>query len=100
MRTYNGSDVILIHSPEGKLQVRITLTDKGPVLSLAGARLELESLDIVAVRCRKFEVNATESACIAGEASVRISGQDLSFRAKADARVEGERVLFNCPEDF
>lgn len=75
-----------VHNPEGDVQVRIALTDGQPVVTLSGARLELESPDTVAVKSRVFEVRASEKVDVRSEGEVELSSA-------------GEMKLF-ADEDF
>lgn len=49
-----------IRSPDGEVEVRIVLTDAGPVVRLRAARLEMETTESVDIRCRDFNVRADE----------------------------------------
>jgi hypothetical protein len=49
-----------VRSPDGEVEVRIVLTDAGPVVRLRAARLEVESAESVDVRCKNFNVRAGE----------------------------------------
>lgn len=49
-----------VRSPDGEVEVRIVLTDAGPVVRLRAAKLELETIDSVDVRCKNFNVTAEE----------------------------------------
>src|SRR5579859_547084 len=53
VRVDGGKEELEVRSPNGDVEVRITLTDAGPVVSVRGARLELESPDAVSVNCRR-----------------------------------------------
>lgn len=87
----SGRDVILhvqqnreeieVRSPDGMLEIRISLTESGPVVQLKGGRLEIESSDAVRVNCQKFEVNAQ---------------QGIDLKSRDNINLDGEYVQLNC----
>jgi phage gp45-like len=87
VRIDGGKEELEVRSPQGEVEVRITLTDAGPVVSLRGARLELETPDAVAVQCRRFEVNTTEA--------VEISGKEMLLQTEDDMRLKGKIIHLN-----
>jgi hypothetical protein len=77
VRLADGTEELEIRSPRGDVEVRIVLTEAGPVVRLSGARLELEAAETVAVRCRRFEVRAEGDICLDG-ATVRLNSPEES----------------------
>src|SRR5215212_7513132 len=71
-----GEEELEIRSPSGETQLRVILTDQGPVLRLSGVRLELEAAETVAIRCRNFEVHAGEA--------VQLTGQEMRVQTTGD----------------
>ena len=95
VRVDGGREELEVRSPSGDVEVRITLTEAGPVVSLRGARLELESPDAVAINCRKFEVNTTEGTELKSAGAVRIEGQEMNLRTEDDMRLKGKIIHLN-----
>jgi hypothetical protein len=91
-----GREELEIRSPQGKVEVRITLTENGPVVSLRGARLEMEAADMVAVRCRRFEVQTTEGTDLTSSGDVQITGRELKVKTENDIHMNGEVIRLNC----
>lgn len=60
VRLADQGEELLVRSPEGEVEVRILLTEGGPVVRLRAARLELESSERIDVACRQFNVEAEE----------------------------------------
>src|SRR5689334_9807832 len=87
LRIGSGGEDIEVRSAAGDLDLRITLTGAGPVVSLRGARVEVDAAD-VAVRCRDFDVQAS------GE--VRFGAQELRAETKRDIHLNGEFIRLNC----
>jgi hypothetical protein len=75
VRLAAGAEELEIRSPRGEVEVRIVLTETGPVVRLSGARLELDAAETVAVRCRRFEVRAEEDICLDG-AMIRLNSPE------------------------
>lgn len=71
---------IEVRSPAGDLELRIALTDQGPVLLLRGVRLEIDSTDAVSLRCKELDIHAAGGIRLA-------SGGDVSIAAQGEARI-------------
>jgi len=91
-----GREELEIRSPAGEVEVRIILTENGPVVNLRGARLEMEAIDAVALRCRRFEVQSTEGTELTSSGDVQITGRELKVRTERDIRMNGEVIRLNC----
>src|SRR5438067_13914917 len=79
------------------MELRIALTDQGPVLTLRGARLEIDAADTVAVNCRHFAVHTTDGVVLdaAGGIALR-SGAETHLRSAGDTYIDGRLVNLNC----
>jgi hypothetical protein len=95
VRVDGGREELEVRSPQGDVEVRITLTDAGPVVSLRGARLELESPDAVAVNCRKFEVNTQEGTELKSAGAVQIAANEMNVNTTDDIRLRGKIIHLN-----
>lgn len=90
-RLPSGRDVILhvrpdheeieVRSPDGLLELKISLTPGGPVVQIRGGRLEIESTDAVKVNCQKFQVNAE---------------QGIDLQSRGNVTLDGDYVQLNC----
>ena len=98
LRIDGAGEEIEIRSARGEVDVRITLTDAGPVVSLRGARLELEAPD-VSVRCNTFDVHATETLSLSSERDVRIEADELRAKTEHDVHLNGAFIRLNCTAD-
>ena len=87
---------LLVRSPDGEVEVRVTLTKDGPVLKLRGARLELESPESVAVNCRRFTVNSAEDTNLHSGGDVHITGHELRVQTESDMHFKGGIIHLNC----
>src|SRR5262245_27824783 len=82
VKVAGGREELEVRSPAGEIEVRITLSDVGPVVHLRGARLELDSLQAVAINCERFEVCATEGATLKSAGEVQIAGHEMRVQTR------------------
>lgn len=95
LETDADHEELLVCNPAGLVELRVRLTDQGPVLTLSGARIELDA-DTVALRCRELEIQARETAKIeASRVDVEAKLGGITLRANDDVEVEGERIWLN-----
>ena len=96
VRVGPDGEEILLRSARGKMELRLRLTDDGPVLSLHGVRLEIEATESVAVNCRDFEVNARDNVRLtAGDLTVQ-SDAEIHMRSGGQTFIDGDFVNLNC----
>jgi hypothetical protein len=98
VRTAQGQEELEIRTAEGELEVRITLTEAGPVIQLRGARLEVESPDAVAFHCRRFEVHAEECLDLQSGGDAGIMARELRVKTEGDVRIDGDVIRLNCEQ--
>jgi phage gp45-like len=76
-----GADLLEVHAPDGRLELRLKLTEDGVVLQLEAARIALKADESIDVDCKTFNLNAVS---------------DVNLQSQAgDLRVRGERVFIN-----
>ncbi len=98
VRMDSEGEQIEIRSPAGELDLRIVLTSAGPVVTLRGARLEVDSAE-VAFRCRTFDVHATERLRVSSEGEVQIAADEMRLTAEHDIHLNGAYLRLNCTAD-
>ena len=76
-----GDEVVEIRSPGGLVELRVRLTEDGPVLQLDGVKLEVKAAESVDIECQRFSVKASEKAEVT-------SGGDLEVRADKEMTIE------------
>ncbi len=84
---------IEVRTQDGLLELRITLTENGPVLRVSAARIELHAADTVAVRCATFDVQTTQATTLS-------SAGPIEVKAAGNLRLDGDQVFLNCEEGF
>lgn len=108
-----SGELVTIQGPEGGVELRVLLTDDGPVLRFDAARLELRSAGAIRAECERFEVAARSDVVqeAGGDISLRARGDlstrarttsvtstrgDVALKANDDVTLDGERVKLNC----
>jgi len=86
-----GGEEIVLRSSGGDVDLRITLTDAGPVISMRGARVEVDAAD-VAFRCHDFAVQANEVRIEAKE-DVHLNGAFIRLNCTAEGEAEAQALL-------
>lgn len=90
-RDAGSGESLEVRGPGGEVELRVRLTDDGPVLRLEGPRIELSATDLLKLECRRFELDATEDVAIrsGGELTLdsvddlRIHVSDADFKVKS-----------------
>src|SRR5256885_891845 len=59
-----GEQLVEIRNAGGMLEVRIRLTEEGPILQMDAARLQLKATEAVQIESKHVEVKATEQLAI------------------------------------
>ena len=77
------------------LEVRIRLTEQGPVLQMESARLQLKATEAVEIESARVEIKGTERVELSG-GSVKVHGdEDVEVEASGDVRVTGKMIFLN-----
>jgi len=83
-----SDDLVEIRSASGQVEVRIRLTEDGPVLQMESARLSLKASESVEIESKRVAIKATETVEIASDNEVEVEG-------KGDVRVNGKMIYLN-----
>lgn len=90
-----GADqVVEIRNESGMLEVRIKLTDQGPILQMEGARLSLKATESLEIESNKVSVKADELA-LTGKSVTVSSEEDVNVNANGEVRVVGKMIYLN-----
>jgi hypothetical protein len=91
-----GNDqVVEIRNESGLLELRIKLTEQGPVLQMESVRLQLKAAEAVEIEAKRVELKGTEQVAIDG-GNVKVTGeQDVNVDAKGEVRVVGKMIYLN-----
>ena len=85
----SGTDELVeVRSSSGQVELRIRLTEDGPVLQMESARLQLKASEAVEIESKRVEIRATETVQIASKDEVKVD-------AEGDVRVNGKMIWLN-----
>lgn len=96
-----AGDQIEVRSPDGMVEIRIALTAQGPVLSVSGAKLEINATESVTLNCRDLAINTTGSMNLSSQGSVGIHAQgEVVVQSQGNTNIDAQVVNLNCgPRD-
>jgi phage gp45-like len=84
-----GSDELVeIRSSSGQVELRIRLTEEGPVLQMESARLQLKASEAVEIESKRIELRATETVQLSSNNEVKVD-------ADGEVRVNGKMIYLN-----
>jgi hypothetical protein len=87
VREQGGESLVEVRSESGMLEVRIRLTEQGPVLQMDSARLSLKASEAVEIESARVEIKG---------GSVKVhADEDLEVEADNDVRVTGKMIFLN-----
>lgn len=91
-----GSEQLVeIRNESGLLEVRIRLTDDGPVLQMESARLSLKAAEAVEIESKRVEIKGSENLSLTG-GEVAVKGeQDVKVTADGEVHVVGTMIYLN-----
>lgn len=91
-----SEELVEIHASSGQLELRIKLTETGPVLQMESVRLSLKAAEAVEVETKQFTVKAAESATIESGGDLRLAGEaDVRVDANGEVHVKGKMIYLN-----
>lgn len=91
-----GRDQLVeIRSESGMLELRIKLTEAGPILQMESVRLQLKASEAVEIESPRVEITASEQLELAGGEVHIEAEQDVKVDAKAEVRVVGKMIWLN-----
>jgi len=81
-------ELVEIRSSSGQVELRIKLTEDGPVLQMESVRLQLKASEAVEIESRRVEIRA-------GEALELSSGNEVKVEGEGEVRVNGKMIFLN-----
>jgi len=74
----DNDKLVEIRSPSGMLELRIKLTEEGPVLQMESIRMQLKATESVEITAKHVEIKAEESVDVVAENNdVRVVGKKI-----------------------
>ena len=94
--TDTGADQLVeIRSGSGMVEIKIRLTEEGPVLQMESARLSLKATEAVEIESRRVAIKGTEEVAIEGGGVKVEAEQEVEIDAEGDVRVVGKIIHLN-----
>lgn len=94
--TEQGSDQLVeIRNESGMLEVRIKLTEQGPVLQMESVRLQLKASEAVEIESNRVEIKGTDQVAIEGGKVAVVAEEDATVDANGEVRVTGKMIYLN-----
>src|SRR5262245_24057037 len=91
-----GEQVVEIRSASGAVELRVKITEEGPVLLVEAVRIALKAAEAVDVDCTRFRVSASQSIELASQGPVQVTGgADVGVNANGEVHVKGEMIYLN-----
>jgi len=70
-----GDPLVEIRNESGMVEVRIQLTEQGPVLQVEAARMQLKASESVQIESKRIEIRSEEGTEIESEGDIRVRGK-------------------------
>lgn len=83
-----GEELVEIRGSSGMLEVRIRLTEHGPVLQMESARLQLKATEAVEVEAPALNVRTTEAINLETKGEVKV-------QAEGEVDIDGAKIHLN-----
>jgi hypothetical protein len=83
-----GEDLVEIRSSSGMVEVRIRLTEQGPVLQMESARLQLKASESVDIETKQLNVKTEESITMLTKGEIKVE-------AEGEIDIDGEKIWLN-----
>ena len=84
-----GTDELVeIRSSSGQVELRIKLTEDGPVLQMESVRLQLKASEAVEIESKRVEIRATETLQLESDNEIKVD-------AEGEVRVNGKMIFLN-----
>lgn len=95
LRTEATGEEIEIRSGRGEIEVKIVLTDGGPVVTLSSGRLLFDSPDVT-FSCQSFAVQAAQEVNLQSQGDMHIKANELRAETAQNMHLNGAYICLNC----
>ena len=95
VRDQGMDQLVEVRNPSGMLEVRIRLTEEGPVLQMESARLQLKATEAVEIESQRVEIKGADRVDVSG-GHVQVRGEeDVKVDSSGEVRVVGKMIYLN-----
>ncbi|HET7504552.1 MAG TPA: hypothetical protein VFK02_26200 [Kofleriaceae bacterium] len=88
VETTGTGELVEIRSSSGQLELRIKLTEEGPILQMESARLSLKASEAVEIESKRVDIRATETLQLTSE-------NEIKADAEGEVRINGKTIWLN-----
>ena len=91
-----AEELVEIHASSGMLELRIKMTEQGPVLQMESVRLSLKAAESVDVEAKQFNVKTEEGVNVTSKGDIKLTGEaDVRVDANGEVRINGKMIYLN-----
>lgn len=83
--TDGGEQLVEIRSQSGMVELRIRLTEEGPVLQMETVRMQLKATEAVEIESPRVEIKGTEQ--------LKLEGGDVEMHSERDTRIDADGIV-------
>ena len=88
--------VVEFRDASGTLELRVKLTEEGPVLVMEGMKVQVNATESFSVKTKDFHVEAEGETIIASKGEMKIhSDGEMSIDSPEDLRIRGKIIYLN-----
>ena len=91
-----NQQVVEIRAASGQVELRVKLTDEGPVLQMEAVKVAVTTEESFSIKCKTFEVESSQDTIIqtGGELKIKSEGE-LDIDSPEDIRIRGKIIWLN-----
>jgi hypothetical protein len=90
-----GDQLVEIRSESGMVELRIKLTEEGPVLQMEAVKLQLKASEAVEIESARVDIRGAAEIALTGGTVAVEAEQDATVEAKGEVRVRGKMIYLN-----
>jgi hypothetical protein len=91
-----GGKTVEIRAPGGMVEIRVEMTEAGPVLRAEAARLEISAEEDVVIKGKHVSLNGSESVDLDSKGTLNASSAgELKITSAEQMRLRGEMIWLN-----
>ena len=91
-----GADQLVeIRNESGMVELRIQLTEQGPILQMESVRLQLKASESVEIESPTVAITGTEKLELTGGKIEVEADEEIEIEGKSDVRVKGKMIWLN-----
>ncbi|MCX5743733.1 MAG: hypothetical protein NT062_14670 [Proteobacteria bacterium] len=93
--TEGSEPIVEIRAASGLLELRIQLTEAGPVIQMEAVRMQLKATESVEIESARVAIKGTKAVAIEGGQVDLEAKEDVDTGASGEVRVRGKTIWLN-----